>query len=343
MEKATVTDRGQPGISVLLPAFNVSRTLPACLSSIERQTRTDWECWIVDDGSSDDTLRIARRHAESDDRFRVLPCLHRGIVAALNTGLTRCRGRWVARMDADDLMHSGRLEQQVNLLESQPDLVAVGCHVRIFPRATLRPGRRAYERWLNGVEDPEGVRRDAFVECPLAHPTWMIDRPTLIRFGYRDRGWPEDYDLLLRLLAVGHSIGVLTERRLLWRNHPARLSRTTAAYSIDRFTACKAHHLTSGFLAEHSDYVLWGHGGTGRALKRALAALGRHPSYVVELHPGRLGNRIGRAPVIPPDALVGIPKRPIIVSVAGTEARTQIRAALASMGFSETLDYICAA
>jgi glycosyltransferase involved in cell wall biosynthesis len=313
------------------------------LRSIARQTETDWECWIVDDGSSDDTLGIARRQAESDDRFRALPCLHRGIVAALNTGLARCRGRWVARMDADDLMHRRRLEDQATLLESQPALVGVGCHVRIFPRAALRPGRRAYEQWVNGIANADGVRRDAFVECPLAHPTWMIDRPTLSHFGYRDRGWPEDYDLFLRLLASGHRVGVLPERRLLWRDHPTRLSRTAPAYAIDRFTACKAHHLTVGFLAENPDYILWGHGGTGRALKRALAALGRHPSHIVELHPGRLGNTIDGAPVIPPDALTQIPRKPIVVSVAGTRPRTQIRTALTSMGFSETHDYVCAA
>jgi hypothetical protein len=76
--------------------------------------------------------------------------------------------------------------------------------VRCFPRAALGAGMRAYEAWLASVDSPERVRREAFVECPVAHPTLAIRAELLRAFGYRDRGWPEDYDLLLRLLEAGH-------------------------------------------------------------------------------------------------------------------------------------------
>ena len=119
------------------------------------------------------------RFARADDRFRVLAGPHRGLVATLNAGLELCRGAVVARMDADDWMHRDRLAAQLSLLTSRPELSAVGCRVRIFPRSSLRDGRRAYERWLNGVADSHAIRRDAFVECPIAHPTLMIRREVL--------------------------------------------------------------------------------------------------------------------------------------------------------------------
>lgn len=332
-----------PLVSILLPARDAAATLPACLRSIARQTLTDWECVLVDDGSRDETATIAAAAAARDARFRVVGTGRRGLVSALNAGLARCRGRLVARMDADDLMHRARLAEQVRALAAAPDLVAVGSHVRLFPRAHLRDGLRAYERWLNAIDSPQRLREEAFVECPVAHPTLLIRRDALAALGYRDRGWPEDYDLVLRLLGDGGAIGVVPRRLLAWREGPARLSRTSDAYALDRFTACKAAFLASGFLARDDAYVLCGYGTTGRALFRALAAHGKRPSHVVELHRGRLGNVIHGARVIPPDALSTLPRRPIVVSVAHTVPRRDARAALTRMGFRELQDFVCAA
>jgi len=332
-----------PLVSILLPAFDAAATLPACLRSIARQSEPRWECVIVDDGSRDATLPTARAFAARDPRFRVLARPHAGIVTALNTGITSCRAALIARMDADDLMHRRRLAEQVRALAADASLTAVGTHVRLFPRAGLRPGRRAYERWLNGIASAPRVRADAFVECPVAHPTLMIRADTLRGLGYRERGWPEDYDLVLRILAGDGEIGVVPRRLVSWRDRPARLSRTAPAYALERFTACKAAFLASGLLAESPRYVLWGYGETGRALRRALATHGKEPVAIVELHPGRIGNRIAGAPVIPPAALTRLPRTPIVAAVAGPDPRRQIRAALERMGFTETRDFICAA
>ena len=89
--------------------------------------------------------------------------------------------------------------------------------------------------------------------------------------------------------------------------------------------------------------MLWGHGGTGRALRRALRNHGKAPAAIVELHPRRLGNAIDGAPVIPPAALEEWRHLPLVASVAGRVARGRIRAALARMGYREGIDYVCAA
>lgn len=335
--------RAAPVVSILLPAFDAEQTLAAALRSVERQREPRWECLIVDDGSADGTNAVAARFAARDPRFTVVTTPHRGLVPALTTGLARCRARYVARMDADDVMHRDRLGAQLAALDADRRLAAVGCHVRVVPRAGLRAGWRAYERWLNGIRSPESVRAEAFVECPVVHPTLMIRRPILDAFGYRDQGWPEDYDLVLRLLQRGARIGVVPRRLLAWRDHPRRLTRTDRRYSLARHTACKAAFLASDFLARSDSYVLWGHGSTGRTLRRALLAHGKRPSEVVDVHPGRLGQRIDGAPVVPPEALARLPRRPLVVSVAGIKPRTQIRAALAAMGFRETADFLCAA
>src|SRR4029453_4755359 len=222
-------------------------------------------------------------------RFRIPPA---GLVGALAAGLARCRGDYVARMDADDVMRRDRLARQVAALDASPALAAGGAHVRFFPRTGMTDGLRAYERWLNDIDSPSRVRADVFIECPVAHPTLMVRRAVLSRFGYREQGWPEDYDLVLRLLGAGLEIGVVPRRLLAWRDGPGRLTRTHPVYALDRITACKAAFLAAGFLAGTEAYVLWGYGGTGRALHHALRRHGKRPCHIVEVHAGRLGNQI---------------------------------------------------
>lgn len=331
-----------PCVSIVLPAHNAAHTLHSCLTSIVRQTLTAWECIVVDDGSTDATRAIACEAARRDGRFRVASIPHSGLVAALNEGLRHCRAPLIARMDADDVMHRERLAAQAAALEQAPHLSAVGCHVRLFPRRTMPPRLREYEEWLNGLRSTEHIARDAFVECPVAHPTLMMRRD-LAALGYADRGWPEDYDLILRALCAGMRIGVVPRRLLSWRDRPDSVSRTDERYALDQFTACKAYYLAARFLSGSDRYVLWGYGSTGRTLRGALAAQDKHPSFIVEVKRTRIGQRIHGALVIAPEDLPDVDGGPVVVSVARAGPRTEIRAALSAMGFVEGKDYLCAA
>ena len=332
-----------PAVSVLMPAFNAEATLAAALRSVERQSEVDWECLVVDDGSTDRTAQIAEDFSRQDARFCVIRRPHGGIVEALNAGLSQCRGALVARLDADDLMQRRRLEKQRAALQARPQWCGVGCQVRLFPRRGMTDGLRSYEAWLSSIRTESDVSREAFVECPLAHPTLMLRRDAFVAAGYRDVAWPEDYDLVLRLLESGQQLGTVPERLLHWRDGSGRLSRSSARYSIAAFTECKAEFIARGFLRQSERYVLWGYGDTGKALADALGHRGKHPSAIIELHPGRLGQLIRGVRVIPPEKLPSLPRQPLLVSVAGLTPRTEIRAALASMQFAESRDFICCA
>jgi hypothetical protein len=149
--------------------------------------------------------------------------------------------------------------------------------------------------------------------------------------------------LILRVLESGLELGCVPERLLHWRDGGGRLSRTSARYSIAAFTQCKAAFLSRGFLAKNERYLLWGYGDTGKALAAALAEHGKHPSAIIELHPGRLGQLIRGVRVVSPEALPALPRQPLLVSVSGITPRTEIRAALTAIGFRETRDYVCCA
>jgi hypothetical protein len=156
-------------------------------------------------------------------------------------------------------------------------------------------------------------------------------------------GWPEDYDLVLRMLEGGCRIGVVRRRLLSWRHGPGRLSRADPRYGADRFTACKAHFIRRTILSGTDRYTLWGYGHTGRALRRALERLGRHASRIVEVHPGRLEHGVRGARVIGPGEVRRDTDRPMLVSVAGEKPRREIRDFLDVRGFIEIEDYVCTA
>jgi len=332
-----------PRVSVLLPVRDAAATLACALASLVRQSEARFECVIVDDGSRDTSREIARELAARDARFRVIEAPRDGLVAALNRGISACRAPLIARFDADDVMRRERLAKQCDALDANAALAGAGCHVHLFPQRAISDGLRAYGAWLNSLNSAADIARDAFVECPLAHPTLVVRSELLRELGYRECGWPEDYDLVLRILASGRALGVVPEKLLAWRDGPARLSRSSPAYAQAAFTACKAEFLAQGFLAAHERYALWGYGGTGRALARALAARGKRLGRVIELHPRRLGQRIHGAEVVPPVALREKSALPLIVSVAGAGPRAEIRAELAALGYAELRDFICAA
>ena len=323
--------------------YNAGRWIAACLNSIRRQELESWECLLIDDGSTDDTLARAWEFHRRDARFRVLRQDRLGIVAALDHGLRAAEAPLIARMDADDLMAPSRLRLQRDRMMKDDDLSLLGTHVRFFPRDRLRDGNRRYEAWLNTLESDADIRAQAYIECPIAHPTWMARRRVLNMLRWRETSWAEDYDLLLRLLQAGHRAAVLPRPLHAWRLSDNRTSQVDERYALSAFQHCRAHYLASGPLAASTDYVLWGFGSTGRHLFQALKPHGRRPRWIVDVHPGRMGQRIHGATVIPHHTLSHIERLPIIVSVAGRTPRRRIRNALNAMGFAEGIDFWFAA
>lgn len=122
-----------PLVTVITPAYNVAGYIGEAVDSVLRQTFTDFEYIVADDGSEDDSARVAEAHAAGDPRFRLVRGEHRGASAARNAGLRQARGRYVAFLDGDDRWHPAFLERQVSLIESVPeDVGLVFCRSRMI-------------------------------------------------------------------------------------------------------------------------------------------------------------------------------------------------------------------
>lgn len=333
-----------PRISVLLPARDAARTVRAAVVSILRQTHRDLSVVCVDDGSSDGTPDVLARLAEGDPRVSVLRGPGEGIARALSRGLAECDCEVVARMDADDVAHPERLRLQLEALDADPSLSAVGSRVRLFPRREVREGMRRYGAWLDGLVTPALCARDLLVEAPLVHPASTIRRSALAAAGgWRDGPFPEDYDLWLRLAESGGRLSNHPRRLLAWRESARRLTRTDPRYAIARHVSLKCAFLARGPLAGRREAAVWGAGETGKAFADALAKEGVAVALFVEVDRKKIGRRVRGAPVVSFEEVERARGLPLLVAVGAPGARELIRAELSRAGFREGDEYRCVA
>jgi glycosyltransferase involved in cell wall biosynthesis len=210
-----------PTVSVVLPTYNAAPWLPAAIDSVLEQSLGDLELIVVDDGSTDATAQLLAGY--TDTRLRVVrQQTNHGLVASLNLGLGLAAGRYIARMDADDVCHRRRLERQVRFLEKNEDIGVCGTWYRMSGGGLIR-----------GVRPPishEDICATLFFRSAFGHPTVMFRRQLIEVTGLRYDGAArdaEDFDLWVR--ARAHTrFANLPEYLLSYRLHGKQVSNRNA-------------------------------------------------------------------------------------------------------------------
>lgn len=327
----------KPVVSVVMPVWNAAETVGKAIQSILSQTFHDLELIIIDDGSGDATPQTLQQYTRKDARVQLERQDRAGIVAALVRGRAMARGQFIARMDADDVAMPTRLEKQLALFRANAELGLCGTGVRMI--GEIGDGRVRYADWINGLTTNEDIFRERFVECPIAHPAFMMPLELYDAIGgYRDEGWAEDYDLFLRAAAHGARFANVAEPLLEWRESAGRLSMNDGRYSPEAFRACKRHYLRETVLADGRAFYQWGAGDVGKAWLREW---GNHaPAAVVDINPRKIGKAIHGIKVIAPDDLPNRAEAFTLVSVGAPGARDEIRAWFGERGYSEEADYL---
>ena len=166
----------RPDITVVMPAYNAAEYIREAISSVLRQTFTNFELLIINDGSTDETAEIALSF--TDPRVTVLNCEHKGVAESLNTGLKLANAPLIARFDADDICVPTRLETQFNFLQDHPDYVLVGSDAEYI----LEHGEFLFS-FKCIAHSNEEVQNNLYVYCPFIHSAVMYRREAVIKAG----------------------------------------------------------------------------------------------------------------------------------------------------------------
>ena len=198
-------------ISVILPVYNGSKTIKRAVDSILAQTYDSFELIIINDGSTDETKNILNLF--KDKRIVLINNQKNlGKVHALNNGILRAKGKYIAFLDADDVALPQRLEKQVYFLEQNPSIVVVGT-------ATKEIYRDGTEKIRYRPPDTRAIKKNIIRICPFTHSSTMIRREVFDRIGLYDpsKDGPkrlsigEDYDLWVRMLSAGYEMANLPD------------------------------------------------------------------------------------------------------------------------------------
>lgn len=165
-------------VTILLPAYNAALYLRDSLDSIMRQAFKDFDVLLIDDGSMDDTSKIAIEYSNIDRRIKYYKNEKNiGLIKTLNKGLSLAKGEYIVRMDADDIMFDDRLYKQVKYMDSNPEYFVCG-------------GQMEYIGGLTGMapilpQKYEDLLYLSLINCPLYHPTTIIRNSAIKQFGLK--------------------------------------------------------------------------------------------------------------------------------------------------------------
>ncbi len=211
----------QPLISLIMPVYNAGHFLAEAIESLQNQTHQNWELIAVDDHSTDNSWKILKEFAQNDSRIKISRTRkNRGVAYTANLALSKTKGEFIARMDADDISLPWRLEKQIQFLQKNSQVAAVGGQCELIDQNGMIIGEKHFPT------DFQSIKAMIFASIPLQQPTLMVNRKLLPK----DFNWYEDnfdvaeeVELLFKLFQYGQVCN-LPEVVLQYRLHGQNLS-----------------------------------------------------------------------------------------------------------------------
>ncbi len=200
-------------VSVVMPVYNSQDYIKEAIESVLGQIFRDFEFIIVDDHSTDGTVDIIKTYA--DDRIRLIFCEH-NYINTLNTGIEACKGKYIARMDSDDIMTIDRLQIQVEFMEKRPEISICSGWAQCFGSTN------------NIIKVPQThkeISNKLIYENSLIHPATMIRRKCFTpEIKYQNYLYAEDYKLWIDFMQNGFLFAGIPEIIHLYRHHENQIT-----------------------------------------------------------------------------------------------------------------------
>ncbi|AYR22731.1 glycosyltransferase family 2 protein [Herbaspirillum rubrisubalbicans] len=239
-------------VTVLLPVYNGANDVVQAVDSILKQSFTDFELLIINDGSKDNSAEVL--DAIKDPRIRLIHQENMGLAATLNRGMQLARGTYIARQDQDDLSHPQRLQMQLEYMEAHPECILLGSAAEIWVQD--QPSDRVHQHPV----DHATLSFDLLFNNPFVHSSVMMNRERVLQAGGystdRERQPPEDYELWSRLARIGR-VANLAEILLVYREVPQSMSRSGPNPFLDKLVTISAENLAlaNGMTVPNQDCI----------------------------------------------------------------------------------------
>lgn len=189
-------DKSIPKISVVMPVYNSEKYLYEALESIRLQTFKDFECLIINDGSTDSSKKIIKEFVEKDIRFILIDKKNEGVGIALNLGVKTAKANLIARMDSDDISYPKRLEIQYKYFQKNNSITVLGSAVKLIDERGNKIKGFRLSLPISNLQCKWIQLRSGI---PFSHPSVMFKKSEILDIGSYTSELAEDFILWLKL------------------------------------------------------------------------------------------------------------------------------------------------
>lgn len=331
-----------PEISVLTSVYNCEGYLEEFLDSILNQTFKDFELIIVNDGSTDRSREIIESY--KDKRIKLFNFdKNQGIPKALNFGIDKCNGKYIAKADADDIYRIDRLEKQKKMLDEYPIISVVGSQVEYFPHdEDAKNGLRFinkkmhFEKQINSIIDTVDIKEKMYMLICLTHSVMMI-RNKVLKCNMYDEDYSklgEDYRLLYDLNKKHYNMYNIPEKLGQIRVRKKSTSVVNKYALFEAFFNIKKEEVIKMF---DKPVYIWGASNYGLGLKNVMQKNGLRISGFVDSDKSKVGKHLEDLMIYSPDILGK--KREKVIS-ASDPGRFEIVDFLKGLGYEHLKDFV---
>ena len=214
-----------PEISLIMSVYNGEDYLSEAIESVLNQTFKNFELIVINDCSTDKTEEILKKYAESDERVKVYTNeVNLRLPSSLNKAMSYACGKYIARMDADDICLPERLEKQFEFMENNPEVALSSCRFMTLKNGVVASGG------CGGKNDRESVKALLLVTNPILHPGIIAKADVIKALGY-DKNFTctEDMELWTRFVMEGYDVCIMPEYLMIYRLHDKQITETTLA------------------------------------------------------------------------------------------------------------------
>jgi len=330
-------------ISALVSTYNNEDVIKETIDSVLAQTYRDFELIIVNDGSTDNTKLIIDRY--DDPRIKAIHLESNiGIPNALNLGLEHCDGKYIVKIDGDDIQHPTRFEKQLSFMEQNPQYAMSKCCIEYFPNdedvaQSIRfKNRKKYDEVnKNRNKSPEEITNSLMLHCSVPHTTMIIRNEIIQKYKYNNLKIFEDYDLFYRLVQDNLQIGHLDETLVSMR---VSNDSTTALTNSETYLSV-AYQIKEKLLTEfkqNKSIYIWGTGSFARDLTLFLTAKGWVITGYLDSYNFGDDKQFEGRPVYSPEVLKE--RKDYKIMIAASTGLYEISAYLNSIGYTIGKDYV---